>query len=189
MEFYLASSVSFSVPGYYPALSPTKATRFIETYGNLPIHTSSDMKEILGGMVKSGQTSAKDDFTGTMPIDVKSIMKNSAHVINTEGSPGTIFIAPDSEEGKFTVHVVNQLGDTCTTTIRKKVEGGWLNSSPGKVYRNFAELTEHLFYTIAGVSPVIGDCLGIQFFTAEQRKIAISKLESSAPGTYICFAH
>ncbi|MCX6989889.1 MAG: hypothetical protein NTX49_02310 [Chlamydiae bacterium] len=186
----MASSVTgYRIPGYFPELPPAKATTFIQQYGNLPIHSSSDMDEMLAGMVKFGHASPKDSFTGTTSVDVKSIMKNSAHIDRTEGSPGTIFIAPGDEPGKFTVSVVNQLGDACTTTIRKRAEGGWLNSTPGRIYRDFRELTEHLFLTIGAVAHVVGDSMGILFFTPEQRKLAIAKLEYSAPGTYICFAH
>ena len=175
----------YPIQGYYPAPS-AKPTSIVEKYGILPIHSSSDMEGILTGMVKYGQACRTDSFTGTIPVDVQSIMKNSAYVTGTEGSPGTILIAPGSEPGKFNVSVVNQLGDVFTCPIRKKAEGGWLNNSPGTVYPTFKQLTEHLLSTVVGV---VGDCMGIQFFTVEQRNLAIEKLGYSTPGTYICFAH
>jgi hypothetical protein len=169
-----------------------KATSFIDTHGNAPIHSSQAMEETLGEMIKAGFAHQRDAFTGTEFLDAQSIMRNSAYVPGTLGSPGTIFIEPSSTAGrgeaKFTVHVVNQLGNRNTTNIQK-TDRGWLNSAPEKFYPDFQALTDHLLSTIGGVSHVVGDCMGIHFFSVEQRSKVIQKLESSAPGTYICFAH
>jgi hypothetical protein len=187
-----SASVESLIPGYYPIMPLGKATSFVDTHGNVPIHSTEAMEESLGAMIKAGFAPQRDAFTGTEFLDAQSILRNSAYVPGTLGSPGTIFIEPSftarQGEAKFTVHVVNQLGNSNTTNIQK-TDRGWINSAPGRFYPDFQALTEHLLSTIGGVSHVVGDCMGIHFFSGEQRNKVIKQLESSAPGTYICFAH
>jgi|GEM_PF-5883808 len=185
----MASLVTHGLRGYYPEPQTTKPQCSAEIYGNLPIHDREGMKNILEAMQKLGIALERSAITGHMEIDAEMIMKNSAHIADTVGSPGTIFIIPkpsrDSALQKFTVIVVNQLGDIFKETIRKSPERGWSYKAPDAFHLTYESLLKDLLINVR----VVGDCMGIQFFTPNQRTQAITKLESSIPGTYICFAH
>ena len=143
----------------------------------LPVQASTDFKTFLGSKA-----------SGAVAHDADMLLKESAYIEGTSGSPGTFFFAKNEqvkETGAFEAVVVNRLGEKTLTSLRQ-FAGGWMLGSSATVYKSLTALCKEL---TAGMEDILGGVDGIPFMNAEQAEKAVAKLSTEAPGTYLLFSH
>jgi hypothetical protein len=150
-----------------------------------PILREDDVTSSLANAIGSTHLSTSSGSCFTHAIE---LLKNSAHIANTLGSPGTMMIIPQSlgkDDHQYEAIVVNRQGEPSVYTLKRFVSG-WMIGKQLTVYKTFADVTAHL---LAGMEDLIGNSYGIPFFTSSQIHAVLLKLSQKEPGTYVALAH
>jgi hypothetical protein len=150
-----------------------------------PILREDDVTSSLANSIGLTSLSSSNGSCYTLAIE---LLKNSAHIPNTLGSPGTLMIIPQSlgkNDHQYEAIVVNRQGEPSVYNLKRFVSG-WMIGNQTTVYKTFADVTTQL---LSGMEDLIGNSHGIPFFTSSQIQAVLLKLSQKEPGTYVVFSH